>query len=364
MVDQTAGHADFLIVGGGSAGCATAITLVRAGARVVLVERAAAPGFKPGEIIDSAVYPALADLGLAQSFEQLGFPSLTGNVSLWDGPSPRESPGILNPHGHGVLIDRARFEAWLLASARDAGVDVQAGAARLVLTRCGRRWRAECDAATWEIGFVVEATGRSSGAVAPLERHETDRLVCMLAYAEAPSDLRDQRLHLEAVDEGWWYSALLPDRKLVVALVVDRATVSGMSAKMRTAWFWAAYRRTRLLSNWVTFPQCQDEPAAVRGFPANSSLRQLLHGPGWLAVGDAAATYDPLLGRGLPLALVKGAAAARLLLAGDDFDGSAAHYANAELEAFHAYLHQHRQTYGRAGQTRQTAFWRLMGGYR
>lgn len=209
---------------------------------------------------------------------------------------------------------------------------------------------------------MVEATGRSSGVVASCERYEPDRLVCMLAYPEAPSDLRDQRLHLEAVDEGWWYSALLPDRKLVVALVVDRATVSGMSATTRTTWFWAAYRRTRLLSSWAIFSE--DEPAAVRGFPSNSSLRQSLHGPGWLAVGDAAATYDPLLGRGLPLALVKGAAAARLLLAGSDLDSHAAHYANAEIEAFHAYLHQHSQTYRRAGQMRGTEFWSFMGGNR
>ena len=52
--------ADAVIVGAGPAGCAAAIGLARAGARVVLYHRKAAPGCRPGEIIEPTFRIALA----------------------------------------------------------------------------------------------------------------------------------------------------------------------------------------------------------------------------------------------------------------------------------------------------------------
>jgi flavin-dependent dehydrogenase len=41
------------------------------------------------------------------------------------------------------------------------------------------------------------------------------------------------------------------------------------------------------------------KPTAVAAFPAFPRLMRPMHGPGWFAVGDAAACHDPLSGHGI-----------------------------------------------------------------
>lgn len=53
-----------------------------------------------------------------------------------------------------------------------------------------------------------------------------------------------------------------------------------------------------------------DPPRIV---PADSSLLEEVSGPGWLALGDAAASTDPRAGQGLWAALLAGLSAARLV---------------------------------------------------
>lgn len=321
------------------------------------MERASAPGFKPGEIIDPALHGALDSLGLQDSFRQLGFPMLAGNVAIWDSHEERDTPAVRNPYGHGVLIDRSVFETWLLEGVRQSGAEVFAGATGLHSARCGASWRLQSDSFDIKAGFAVEATGRSAGQVAPPARRHADHLVCLLAYPEAPADFLDCRLHLEAADNGWWYCALLPGRKLVVALMVDREALVGQGAASRSQWFWSEYEKTKLLPRLLARSQLNEPHCRVRGYPAGSSLRCKLGGAGWMVIGDAAASYDPLFGRGVPVALAKGSASARLLMCGPDLDRQAQRYANTELETFEQYLAEQRTTYQRAGAIRETRFW-------
>ncbi|QAY90699.1 FAD-dependent oxidoreductase [Pseudomonas sp. ACM7] len=338
---------DFVVIGGGPAGCGAALALARSGARVALLERAPIPGFKPGEIMDPTLHGALAGLGIGDSFKQLQFPMLSGNVALWGGNGVHENPAVLNAFGHGVLVDRVAFERWLLDEVIASGAEIRLGATDLHTERRGGGWEVRGAGFIIQTGFVIEATGRAAGQIAPASRRYTDQKVCLLAYPDAPSGFHDCRLHIEAVEFGWWYSALLPGRKLVVALCLERDVLANQDRSSRSTWFWAEHRRTKLLPQVTHSSIDGRELPAVRGYPASSSLRSQLCGPGWVVIGDAAASYDPLLGRGVPLALVKGAAVARLLTDGSDLDHQAARYAQAERHAFDVYLAEQRAIYGR-----------------
>jgi len=53
----------------------------------------------------------------------------------------------------------------------------------------------------------------------------------------------------------------------------------------------------------------------------------------------------PCSGAAVPLALLKEAAAARLLCSGGDLDDQAEKYAAAEIEGFRVYMSEHHETY-------------------
>jgi flavin-dependent dehydrogenase len=80
------------------------------------------------------------------------------------------------------------------------------------------------------------------------------------------------------------------------------------------------------------------EPRRVFTCAASSSIREQIHGDSWIFVGDAASTYDPLLGKGVPLALAKGAAIARLVSSGANLRVALRTYAEAERANFADFL--------------------------
>jgi flavin-dependent dehydrogenase len=63
-------------------------------------------------------------------------------------------------------------------------------------------------------------------------------------------------------------------------------------------------------------------------------------GPGWIAVGDAAASYDPIASRGLVAALESGLAAGELV--GASSERLAAYHADLE-ERFANYLEERKR---------------------
>jgi 2-polyprenyl-6-methoxyphenol hydroxylase-like FAD-dependent oxidoreductase len=101
-------------------------------------------------------------------------------------------------------------------------------------------------------------------------------------------------------------------------------------------------------------------PASLSGrtrvTAAMSAIRRTLGGDGWISLGDAAATYDPLAGTGVVLALKKGLSLARLLL-GEASTAAFARFAQMERAAFDDYLTLRRSMY--RGESRWTTapFW-------
>lgn len=338
---------DFLVLGAGHAGLAFAITAVQRGARVAVVSRDNLRA-GVGEIVEAAVQAPLDALGLWPSFLAQGHLRGTGTLSRWTESEPQSRSAMVNPFGGGWFIDRTVFDAMLRQRAQGLGVQFATTRRTPDLSRSGISL--EANGGPIEAALAIEATGRHGHAIAPPERQIQDDLVALLAYVEDRDC--DLQFRLEAVDEGWWYSAPLPNGRRVLSLMtLIRHLPSGRAARLA---FW---RQSLAQCGLIVSP-----PAALalpRTCPSAGGIRQVLRGERWLAVGDAAAAYDPLHGLGIVAALTKGITAARLLTSASPIDCALRAYEDTERSTFAAYDNARRRMYRAAAVSRPTAgFWR------
>jgi hypothetical protein len=130
----------------------------------------------------------------------------------------------------GWHVDRARFDAMLVRSAEEAGAKVYRGAdlSSCITDDWGHRlteFASEDVKSSIRSKFIVDATGRSS-VVARRQgaaRASYDRLVGLVGFVASSSGYNgsDSFTLVEAIEDGWWYSAILPDLRLVVAFMTD-----------------------------------------------------------------------------------------------------------------------------------------------
>lgn len=350
---------DVVILGGGPAGAACALALARGGARCILLEKSPSPVWKAGEVIDAKVQASLRELGAWESFVERGYLRSAGTDSAW-GPEVEEKSAATSAYGGSFLIDRADFESMLLVSAAGAGVSVVQGAHALVAEKARNDWaisvrRAPETPRVFRAPLLIEATGRGRSLVGAGERVRVDSLVALLVYLSTDPG-PDLRFSIEAVPDGWWYAAALPNSTAVLAFMTD-ADLLPAGPVARDQFFLQQLERSSLIRDRLG---PAGPPGKTRVTSAVSAIRRTLGGNAWVALGDAAATYDPLAGVGIVAALNKGLALARLLL-GASSATAIARYAQVERAAFEDYLALRRSIYGRQERWPNAPFWQRRG---
>jgi flavin-dependent dehydrogenase len=310
--------ADVAIIGAGPAGAATALVLARAGLDVLLVERSSGVSSRPGETLSPSVRLALEALGLRQDFEEAGHLRSAGTRSAWGSAEAVENASLYDPYGPGWHVDRALFDAWLRDAAIAAGARLRLGVKAAGADLTSSAWRLRLIEGTRVQSvltrFVVDASGRSA-AFARSQGAKClrfDRLVGVVGTFEHSSGSRPAECValIEAVADGWWYSAPIPGDRLVVAFLSDADLVARHKAHSLAAWQ-GLLRTTRHTSARASgYVLSGDLVAAV----AASSALLPVAGKGWLAVGDAAIGRDPLSGQGIESSMRAGPRAARAML--------------------------------------------------
>jgi flavin-dependent dehydrogenase len=351
------GTSDVLVVGGGPAGAATALALRQRGLSVVVVERDRSPRERAGESLSSAARRALESLGVWNAFLADGHVPAAGMRSLWGGSEAREAHFIRHPDGPGWHLDRRRFDARLRSEAVAAGARVLEGEAPEAGTYDGRLWRVRTSSGTrLDARVAVDAGGRAAplARLAGARRVVLDRLLAIAAFLPAdPHGAFDRFTLVEAVAEGWWYSAPLPDGRRIVSFFTD----SDVAPRMCGA---PAFRR--LLGRApATAARVRRLPSGTAPFVTSAGTSRLtaVAGGAWLAVGDAAAAFDPLSSQGVETALssaLRAADAVARHLAGDP-DALPA-YPSHVRETWRRYLYERARVYEQETRWPDAPFWK------
>lgn len=299
---------DVAVIGGGPAGSAVALQLVSRGYSTVVIERSDYRGVRVGETLPPAVQPLLVSLGIWDRFVAQEHSRSFGIRSAWGQNNLYDNDFIFNPYGVGWHVERTRFDAMLARCSEDAGATVYRNA-RLSSCEVNK-------ARNWEIHFtcvdrsycflsrfVIDATGRTSWLARKqgASRITLDRLVGVLGFFEPTlaKTTPDSFTVIEAVETGWWYSAVLPDSRLVVTYMTD-ADIYAYGSRHSSDYWLKKLKDTEHTRSRVK-NYAQDINLIV--VPANTSrLDRVVNGT-WLAIGDAAAAFDPLSGQGVYMAI-------------------------------------------------------------
>jgi flavin-dependent dehydrogenase len=314
------------IIGGGPAGAVVAKVLAHRGLSPVVLEARPGPEPKVGECLPPTSSPLLEKLGLSERLlgaRGVHLPSY-GNRSAWGSSEPREHHFLFNRLGAGWHLDRRDFERLLAEAAVEAGAGWRYASRLQDCVWENGRWKLQVAGASrpLEADFVVDATGRPARLARRLgaSRVRYDRLVGISATlaGDAGRSARDTFTLVEATRSGWWYSARLADGRLVVAYMTDGDLVARQTC--RPEGWRALLEGTELTRARVEEHGARLEelalPGRLRLLPADSSRLTAIVGEGaerWLAVGDAAAAYDPLSSHGISSAMGAGFYAAHAI---------------------------------------------------
>ncbi len=352
------------IAGGGPAGAIVAMTLARQGLRPVVFEAAPEPQAKVGECLPPASLPLLNRLGLtAHILEGPHLPSY-GNRSCWGSDHPLERDFLFGIYGAGWHLNRRCFEEVLARVAMESGAEWHY-ASRITSVRWHNgHWECtvEKSGAKHDNGadFLVDATGRRASLARRLGAHRVsyDKLVGLASQLKPTngSGMTDTFTLVEAVPSGWWYSALLSDGELVMAYLTDHDLPEFRLARQFEGW-WEMLSQTRY--SWSRVQEHGYQPyLPLRILPASSVRLTSIFGQRWLAVGDAAAAYDPLSSHGITTAMGCGFYAAQAIT--NLLDGQAeAHFAYLSLleKTYAIYLEQQRECYASEQRWPWHPFW-------
>jgi len=319
---------DLAIVGGGPAGSAAAVTAARAGASVLVVDKASFPR-------DKCCGDGLTTLALRLG-EELGLDP--GAIAGWQvvdgavlhGPSGRTIRFPL-PQGDGqyaVVVPRREYDAALLDLAQRAGANVRVGHAMVEI-------KVDAKGATLAVDGMGEV--RATTVVAADGMWSPTRRLLRLADEGYRGEWHAFRQYVADVGPAaadlhvWFEPDLLPGYAWSFPLSGRRANVGfgvlrgGRVAVGDTGRLWDGLLDRPAIRE-VLGPSAR--PVGRRmawPIPARVGSSALDHGP-VLFAGDAAAVTDALTGEGIGQALLTGILAAEASLAGGGQDQVAARY--------------------------------------
>lgn len=295
---------DIIIVGSGIAGMVLSVLLTQKGVEhIVLSREGRVADLALAETLPPSALPLLQKMGVLELFERTAIQKTYGYHSVWGRPVVADNNFFLHrPYQYGLKIDKAAIIGELGQQQK------------MRLRYYSKEWRLQCSdagiVATWEHNgqaatatgkIIVDATGRKRAVLNKLGIGTTDydgltAFSCHIPYIKHPKLVHS--VVVEAFEEGWGIASRLDEATNVMTLFTHLRNPVLPLLKHVGNWRGVLSATTYLKE---LLPETTD--VRVKGSKANSSKAQCIAGKNWLAVGDAAISFDPLSSHGVTNAL-------------------------------------------------------------
>ncbi|WDE07574.1 tryptophan 7-halogenase [Thalassomonas viridans] len=369
--DEAEVNTDVIIVGAGPAGAAAALTLLTySDLRVTLVEQSDLNDVRVAEHVGEDIFDLLGYLKVAKS----AFPAETflpcGNqTSYWGSDEPVPGHMLFATEKHIYRLDREKFDFVLLGHVAARG--------GLVFSRTRCTAFAQGEDNNWQLSlknrsqgafklngrYLIDACGRKADVCRKVgvlsTRHDKLMGVGAFFHFDKTRKARQEQV-MESHELGWWYCARLPDHSQVVAFFSDADIISKHKLNQAANWqqLLAESRHIRLGGKGG---------AVLSGAPwvrnASSHITHSVLRKNFIAIGDAAASFDPISDMGLGFAMTSachGAKVVQTQLTSSDRNTKQAQldgYQQEVVDHFEQYLRLRKKCYSHEHRWSGAKFW-------
>jgi FADH2-dependent halogenase len=310
---------DAIVIGAGPGGSVTATRLARLGRSVLLLERRELPRFHIGESLLPSCMVTLRQLGVLDRVLGQGYVDKFGAEFSFDFgfhlrfPFKDQGPGR---YPQAIQVERAHFDQTLALCARDAGATFLEGAnvTELLVERdrvVGVEYEHGGQSHTVRASYVIDAGGRASKIARRFGlRRSIDRIRMVAVFrhfkglVEANNPGVTGDIQVGAHLDGWVWAIPIWADTISIGAVMPRAMLQGRDPEQVLT-----QHVSRLLRIKQRIAGC--EPAGpVKIETDYCYYADIIAGPGWLMVGDAACFLDPIFSGGATIAMATGKHAA------------------------------------------------------
>jgi len=343
---------DVAIIGGGAAGSAAALTLLKQGvSSLCIIEPSDFSNVRIGDTIPPDTNLLLSELGVRDAFLSQGHLPAYGSHSLWGSARLGHNDFLTSPFGHGWHLDRKAFDKMLLDEAVKRGAVRIKQSCRAVNITANSIESVTVGDDTVRAIFYIDATGRKSVLLRSLgvpHHYDDKQLVIWARFRVSQNDL-GHSTWLEATANGWWYAAELPNQEAIVAFGTSPRLAKSRGLHGIKKWATALSHTDLIAPKLMRAKILQD---SFRVTASHSYIMKDVQGPNWLAIGDAASAFDPLSSAGIYKALLTGKMAANAIINDNMYS-----YAQTIQQDYAAYIIKNNELYKSEQRWPSSDFW-------
>jgi flavin-dependent dehydrogenase len=358
---------DVLVVGAGPSGASTALNLLNhTDLSVTLIEGSDLQRLRIGESVSASMFSVLDYLQVPKSsFTSNCFTPTQGNSAFWGSDKSANRHAIFAPDRATFQVNREIFDLTLLENVLSRGGIVFPRTKSKTVTQLkDDRYLVEVshpERGKFEIvcKYLVDASGRNSSLSKSLGASVTqyDRLTGVGAFYKTDTTLLEQIQLIESDEFGWWYSAALSDRILVVTYFSDFELISKMKLNRKQQWQ-NHLEKSEYMSRRIEGLHFIDDNLWIR--PAGTHFNHFTHIKNYLPVGDAACAFDPISSMGLGFAMTSGCQVATIIgnsTSTNGFNTNSQTYQQDLARQFEQYLNLKLQFYNKEQRWSDVSFW-------
>ena len=341
-----------------------AIALRRLGFSVALIGLPYNNKITFGESLNPDIKSYLLFLNIWNDFVKDNHLKSFGNLSSWGNNIIKENNFFFHPNTYGYHIDRQKFNKMFIDAAKQHGAQYLSPLFKTI----------DKDSAIFKLKIfdhnnfriiidskiMIDATGRArwfslrEGMYIKTFDHLCG-YICFLK-SQSKNDTHPMTL-IESSPNGWWYTALLPNKVRVVAFFTDYNLPFSKYLKTIDGWK-KVLNKTQYVRKIIDDYE-YDIYLGPYAILSNSTRLEKVSGDNWLAIGDAAATFDPLSSNGVINAIddaidVSNMIKKHLEKEENLFDS----YNSNVVKKFNNYLHKRSFYYSKEKRWRNSLFWK------